>query len=301
MKELELRDLFNGNFYHVCTNGLEELVLLRDDEDYRTAWNYLALCSWRCGIFIVAFILMSNHVHALTACQNADQVNRFIKLYKHLISKHLFNKYGMRQTLHNTPDCISQIDSVQYLKNCIAYILRNAISAKICVKIEDYMWSSYRYYFLEKGNMNSSKPVSSLSFRKKRSILKTDMDLSECPLTIDQNGMIDPTSFLRTDIAEKAYWNSGKSFLLYLGSCNDSKMEYELACQPLLQISDIDLYEYIKRYISARFNGKELSELTTSEKCSVLKKIYFNFKTSIPQLSRIFGLPRHIIQKIMST
>lgn len=301
MREIELTDLFDGNFYHVCTNGLEDLVLLRDEDDFRTAWNYLALAAWRSEIFIVAFILMSNHIHTLAACLNADQVNHFIKLFKHLISKYLHHKYGSRQTLHNTQDCISQIDSIHYLKNCIAYILRNALSAKICIKIEDYPWSSYGSYFSSKGKRHSSIPVSTLSCRKKRQILKTDMDLSKCPLTIDKNGMIDPTSFVRSDIAEKAYWNSGKSFLHFLGTCNDTKMEYELACQPLLHINDMEMSENIKRYISTRFNGRDLSELTTSEKCSILKRLFFNHKTSIPQLSRILGLPRELIRKIMST
>ena len=301
MREIELTDLFDGNFYHVCTNGLEDLVLLRDEDDFRTAWNYLALAAWRSEIFIVAFILMSNHIHTLAACLNTDQVNHFIKLLKHLISKYLHHKYGLRQTLHNTQDCISHIDSIHYLKNCIAYILRNALSAKICIKIEDYPWSSYGSYFSSKGKRQSSIPVSTLSCRKKRQILKTDMDLSKCPLTIDKNGMIDPASFVRSDIAEKAYWNSGKSFLHFLGTCNDTKMEYELACQPLLHINDMEMSENIKRYISTRFNGRDLSELTTSEKCSILKRLFFKHKTSIPQLSRILGLPRELIRKIMST
>ena len=89
MKELQLSDLFKGNFYHVCTNGLEEMVLLRDDEDYKVAWNYLALSAWRVGISTVTFSIMSNHVHVLSACQNSTEVDRFIKLFKHLLSKHL--------------------------------------------------------------------------------------------------------------------------------------------------------------------------------------------------------------------
>ena len=43
MRELSLKDLFDGNFYHVSTEGLEQVTLLKDEEDYRIAWNYLAL------------------------------------------------------------------------------------------------------------------------------------------------------------------------------------------------------------------------------------------------------------------
>lgn len=70
MKELRLKDLHDGNLYHVCTEGLEQTTLMMDDEDYRVSWNYLALAAWRTGVEIVAFVLMSNHIHELITCQD---------------------------------------------------------------------------------------------------------------------------------------------------------------------------------------------------------------------------------------
>lgn len=300
MNELQLSDLFEGNFYHVCTNGLEDLVLLRNKDDYKVAWNYLALSAWKTDMQVITFTLMSNHIHALVACQKTEEVDLFIKTFKHLLSKYLNKRHGLKQSLHNTKDCISFIHSVQYLKNCIAYILRNPVCAKLCAKPEDYPWSSYRCLFSEKTN-SSSKRISSLSYRSKRSLLRSNMDLSRCPLTINEDGMIDLHSLVRTDIAEKAYRNSGKSFLYFLGCCDDVKMEYELAYQPLMNISDNEMYDKISRYASNRFHGRNISELKTAEKCSMVKFLYFNNKTSIPQLSRILGLPRKLIHQIMSS
>ena len=111
MEDMDLKALYDGNFYHVCTNGLEQVTLLKDEEDFRTAWNYLALSAWRIGVEIVAFTLMSNHVHEILACKDASDANTAIKLF--------------------------------YMKNCIAYILRNAVCARICARPEDYRWASY--------------------------------------------------------------------------------------------------------------------------------------------------------------
>lgn len=292
--------LYNGNFYHVCTDGLEQVTLLKDEEDFKTAWNYLALSAWRAGVNVVAFILMSNHVHELLACREAEQADRTIKLYKKLISTFLKRKYGTSRILHRTEDCIATIDTIQYLKNCIAYILRNAVCAKICPRPEDYRWSSYACIFSDRKK-TASRPVSGLTFTEKRRLLKTGMDLSDCPLRIDEDGLITLDSFVRSDLVEKAYRHSGKSFLYYLGCCNDAKMEYELACQPLMHVSDQDMYETIRKHVANRFHGKELSELSSSEKCSILKSVFFSNRTSIPQLSRIMGLPRQLIQRILST
>lgn len=55
MEEADIRDLYDGNFYHVCTNGLEQITLLKDEEDYKAAWNYLALSAWKTGALIIVF------------------------------------------------------------------------------------------------------------------------------------------------------------------------------------------------------------------------------------------------------
>lgn len=300
MEDLLLKDLCNGKLYHVCTDGMEQVTLLKDEEDFMVAWNYLALSAWKTGTEAVAFTIMSNHVHEILLCQDSAQANQTITLFKKMLSMHLRKKYGMIKILHRTDDCISLIDNVQYLKNCIAYILRNAVCARICAKPEDYRWSSYACYF-SKDKPEKSVPLSSLPFIQKRTILKTGMDLKDCPLRMNEDGLITLGSFVRSDIAERAYRNSGKSFLYYLGCCNDAKMDYELTCQPLLHVSDHEMHEAVSKYVEKRFKNKNISDLTSSEKCSILKNLFFNNKTSIPQLSRILGLPRQLIRKILSS
>lgn len=300
MEEEDIRDLYDGNFYHVCTNGLEQITLLKDEEDYKTAWNYLALSAWKTEVQTVAFTIMSNHVHMIIACRDACHADKTIKMFKKTLSLYLKNKYGLTKPLHRTADCISPIDTVRYLKNCIAYILRNAVCARICAKPEDYRWASYACYF--SGNIHKRPmPVSSLSFSQKRKILKTGMDLRDCALKIDEDGLITLGSFVRHDIAERAFRHSGKSFLYYLGCCNDARMEYELTCQPLIHVSDQDMNETVAKHVAGRFRDKNISDLTSAEKCSILKSLYFNNRTSIPQLSRILGLPRQLIQRILSS
>lgn len=300
MEELRLKDIFKGNFYHVCTNGLEHVVLLKDEEDYRTAWNYLALSSWRTDVTTVAFTLMSNHIHTLVGCQDASQADKMIKLFKQLLSRYLRKKYGMIKTLHEKQDCISLIDSVKYLKNCIAYILRNAVCARVCTRPEDYRWSSYGCMFSSKKT-EMGTPVSEMTFTQKRRLLKTGFDLSDCPFRIGTDGYICLDSFVNSHIAEKAYKNYVKSFLYYMGCCDDTKMEYELACRPLIHVSDMEMLETVSRYVAHRFRGKEIPELTSSEKCSILKHLFFSNKTSIPQLSRIMGLSNDIVRKMISS
>ena len=300
MKNIDLKDLLSGNCYHVCTNGQETPTIIMDEEDFKVAHNYMAIAGWKIGIDILVYAIMANHVHIMFVCKDRNLAVKYIRLFKRLYSTHLLNKYGMSDTLKGIEDSISLIDSISYFRNCVAYILRNALCARICRRIEDYPWCSYSCYFNGTASKNLRK-ISKIGVCETRRILKTRQNLSDCPYLINPEGMIEANSFVRYDIVEKAFLNSGRFFLASLGTCNDAKMEYEMTCKPLVRVNDKELAEVIEALAEKKFTGKKISWLTQSEKCSIIKSIYFNNKTTIPQLSRILGLPKAIIRQILST
>lgn len=291
---MELGDLINGNCYHICTDGQGTPVVMKDKEDFRTACVYLALLSWKFKIDILAYIVMSNHVHILTICKDRREAQKFIKAYKQKIALYLRNKYGTEKSLRGIADSITLVDSLKYLQNCIAYILRNALCAKACIRLEEYPWSSYSAYFA-KEDLSGLRKISSLGARERKKLLKSRDDISDCPYYIDTEGNIVNKSFIKADIVEAAFRNSSRTFLYSLGTCNDIKMEYELAFKPLINVNDIELLNIAEQLATSKFAGKTISELTNANKCAMIKTLYFNNKTTIPQLSRILGLPRDLV------
>lgn len=300
MKEITLEELYDGNFYHICTEGLETEIIMRDDEDFAVARNYMALSSWKTKVFILAFCLMSNHVHVLVGTKNRKQALDFIRHFKQIYSTYLHNKYGLDNALKGQLESIAIISDIKYLRNCIAYILRNAVSAMICRRVDEYPWSSYGAYFKE-GKTGLELPIASLKGRQRKRILRTRMNLDDCPFRIYEDGNISVDSFVRNDLVHLAFNNSGKLFLYYLGCCNDTQMEYEFAIRPLMMSNDYDLLSAAEGVAAQRFRGKNISKLTSSEKCSMLKHLYFNYKSTVPQLSRVMGLSRDLVRKVLST
>lgn len=67
-----------------------------------------------------------------------------------------------------------------------------------------------------------------------------------------------------------------------------------------MNVSDGEMHRMITRHVAERFRGRAISELSVSEKCSILKSLFFSHNTTIPQLSRIIGLPRELVRKILS-
>ncbi|MBR2065108.1 MAG: transposase [Bacteroidales bacterium] len=298
MKELELKDLYDGSFYHVCTNGLEENVIIKDDEDYRIALNYLAITSLKTGVFLICYCLMSNHFHFLIACPDKTEALSFIRYYKKLYSTYLHSKYGTKAALHGVEDSISQIDTLRYLQNCIAYILRNPVAARVCARIEDYKWSSIDCYFRDKGTSRLHR-LSEFSERKKRLILRSHGFPQLNDLYIDDRGCIANQSFVRGHIVERAFWNSGRAFLNGLGRCNDVQMEYELVCRPLLGVNDAEMNRVVEGLVRARYPGKQIQDLSVASRCNLVKHIYFGNKTTVPQLARVLGLSRELVRKVL--
>ena len=184
LKELEM------NYYHLCTEGLSETVMFRDNEDYVTGINYLAVCQIALNqtalnqiapnqiapnqIEIIAFCLMSNHLHIVAKGENAI-LKKFIISFKRRYSMWLARKYNEHKILHRTAFTIKEIGSTEYLKQVIAYVLRNPIAAGINVSPFQYKWSSASCYFRQKDETFRQKdetfPQKNGTFRQKNEAL----------------------------------------------------------------------------------------------------------------------------------
>lgn len=299
MKDCELKDLYDGTFYHICTEGFEQDIIVKEEEDFYISSNYLALVAWRSGVSVVAFCIMSNHFHVLVACRNRSQTVRYVRLFKQLYSTYLHNKYGDKNALKGSSDSCVLITDIGYFRNCVAYILRNPLCAKVCSKIEDYKWSSYCAYFNSEREI-VQYDIHSLKGRRKRQILRTDMDLSGCQYKVSVEGNIVPSSFVRSDMVEKAFKYSGRYFLFQLGSCRDTSLEYELVIRPFMTSDDQEILKIAQKCAIDYYKGRELSELSVGERCAMVKNLYFNYKSSIPQVSRVLGLARSLVRKMLS-
>ena len=178
------------NYYHLCTEGLSETVMFRDNEDYVTGINYLAVCQIALNqtalnqiapnqiapnqIEIIAFCLMSNHLHIVAKGENAI-LKKFIISFKRRYSMWLARKYNEHKILHRTAFTIKEIGSTEYLKQVIAYVLRNPIAAGINVSPFQYKWSSASCYFRQKDETFRQKdetfPQKNGTFRQKNEAL----------------------------------------------------------------------------------------------------------------------------------
>lgn len=81
------------NIYHIYTKGMERGVIFRDDEDYVTAMNYVAIGIQSTSLKLLTFCLMSNHVHFIIHGK-IDIIQKFIISFKIRVSLWIRHKYG---------------------------------------------------------------------------------------------------------------------------------------------------------------------------------------------------------------
>ncbi len=133
-----------SGYFHIIMRGVNKQDIFLDKKDYDTFLSFLREYLVSYHIDIVAYCLMTNHVHMIIHTTNESYSNfmrmlnaRYAKYFNfvHDRTGHLFqNRYSMHI-----------IGSLKYLLICIRYVHNNPPKAGISPASE-YPWSSYPKY-----------------------------------------------------------------------------------------------------------------------------------------------------------
>ena len=145
----QLRIEFPGAFYHVTSRGNERKAIFKSHRDREKFLSYLESASQRYGAIIHVYCLMDNHYHILieTPLGNLSQIMQHINgayttyfNVKRQRAGHLFQ--GRYKSI------LVEVD--EYAKELSRYIHLNPVRAGIVDTPEEYKWSSYPYYAIER-------------------------------------------------------------------------------------------------------------------------------------------------------
>ena len=143
----------------------------REEQDFVTGMNYVAVLAASSPVSILAFILMSNHVHFVLLGRQRE-AESFINELKRRYSKYLQHKYGIEKALKNNPVDIKLIPfEEESAERALAYVQMNCVAANICLQPTQYPWGTGDLFF----NAAPSKGVrlDSMSERARFRLLHT--------------------------------------------------------------------------------------------------------------------------------
>ena len=272
------------NIFHICIKGHDSITIYTDEEDYSTSVNYIAIAQYRSNISILAYCQMPNHSHFVMETDSDNDIMHFNRKYREY-------KIFRRQDI-----LIKKINSLHYLRQCIAYVLRNPLAAGLIRTIDFYPWTSHACYFRNNdSSMDESYPVASLSKREIRKVLKTHIDLTGCRYSIDnRKEMIVPRTFIAYRNVESIYNNSASMFTKFVGWNDDNKMEYELLIKQTYSYDDIEM-KSISDIISLEKYRKPCLELLPEQKRELAFILRKRYRTSVAQLSRVLRIRKEAL------
>ena len=273
-------------YYLVSTSHLEDRLWFRSDADFKEGMNAVAVIAHLTGIQVLAFILMSNHVHFVLQCR-CSEARRFITQFKQHYSAYLRRKYGLKEALRGNEVDIRPVNlGDESLERAIAYVLMNCVAANICPHPSLYPWGTGSVFF----NMNSSegKPVGTYSIRSLQKTLHTHCRFPDSFL-VSENGYILPESYVAVSFLESLF-RTPQRLNWFLFNSSKAKLQLSRPESSLPSFRDQSILSAIPDLCMSLFRKKTLGELSSEQLAEFLRQLRRRFSADPAQLARVVGL-----------
>ena len=263
-------------FFHVCTKGLEDDIIFRNDSDFIAGMNFVPISLLGLQIRILAFTLMSNHFHFLIYGTRAEAV-AFIEMYKNMIGRYVRNTYGTPEILRRIKTGVYQIgDSLEELKQKLAYILNNPVAAGVNVFPLMYEWGSGRYYFVHRELRDAPVLLSSMTIREQTKMFHSNKQLPQDYKL--RSGYIDPACYVDYQMVENLFARaSSLNYYLNKAYRRDSTMV----------LSDGILINVVGEILDKQYGGLKPMELPKQSFEVLVRDLNRRFNASPKQMARV--------------
>ena len=270
----------------VTTEHLEEELWFRDDEDFRVGMNLVAVQAACCPeVVVLAFILMSNHVHFVLMGTRRD-VESFIRQYKHRYSIYYSDRWGIKKVLRLNGVDVKEIPyEDEAPERAIAYVQMNCVAANICGHPSLYLYGTGDVFFSQK--MVTGTRLGDLSARARARLLHTYEAL---PLKwhLSPEGFIPPYEYVDVGAVEALFRKPTRmNYFLTSSSKARKRLESE---EHLPAFRDQIILAALPDLCRSLFGKDKFEELLPEEQTELMRQIRFRFSADVNQIARVCGL-----------
>lgn len=282
------------DFWLITTDHLTNRIWFRDDDDFKMGMNLVAILACVLAVDVLAFELMSNHVHFVLCCPH-EKAKRFIDEYKKRYSQYLNKKYGTKDFLRKVAVDIQYIDGMdESLERAIAYVLMNCVAARICLSPTGYPWGTGNTFF--KVTPTKGSRIDSFSGRSRRRLLHSTESLPPHFL-IGDNGYILPESYVKIDLVETLF-RTPQRMDYFLRNSSKAKKRLD-ADDTAPSFRDQLVQSAIPDLCQSLFRRASMSDLNEEELAELLKQLRYRFSSNAHQLMRVTGLSYETVVELL--
>jgi putative transposase len=135
------RSVFAQIPHHITQRGNRRDPVFFTDEDRRAYLNWLSEYACKNEVGILAYCLMTNHIHLVAVPRTEDGLQRTLKPLHMRYAQRINCSRGWKGHLWQGRFFSSPLDET-YLWAAIRYVERNPVRARMLRKAENYAWSS---------------------------------------------------------------------------------------------------------------------------------------------------------------
>ena len=277
-------------FWLITTDHLEEGLWFRDEKDFAVGMNHVAIqAALTPEVIVVAFILMSNHVH-FVLYGTEDDVRAFVNAFKSRYSQYLFRKYGINEQLRRNGVQVKEIpaDKKDALKRAIAYVQMNCVAARICSHPSQYPWGTGNVFFNVTGVMGG-RPVASLSHRARERMFHSEFTDLPGKWQVSETGYVLPQSYVAVGWVEELFQTPGR-MNYFLNTSSKARRRMEQGEDALPSFKDQVILKALPDLCQSLFQEPDFKRLKDSDQTEVLRQVRYRFSANVNQVARVCGI-----------
>lgn len=299
-------------YYLVTTKHLEDGLWFRDEEDFVTGMNYVAIqAALAPEVVVLAFILMSNHVH-FVLYGIRQEVEAFVNGFKGRFSHYLGRKYGVKEFLRRNKLDIKEIseDEAEALERAIAYVQMNCVAASICLYPGQYPWGTGSTFFQagwdgrNSGSRHAAQKyrrLGNLSGRERIRLMHSRAALKlPNEWLLSESGFVLPESYVDVNHVESVFRFS-KRMQYFLSSSSKARKRLEAEDEKLPAFRDQVILGALPDLLQSLFHKPAFGALSTQEQAETLRQVRFRFSAGIHQAARVCGISYTEAARLLDT
>ncbi len=277
--------------YHLCTPENHPIIFHNSDE-FKTGMSLLGLvASSHKDVKIITFELMNNHAHIITA-GTIESITNLFNDYKKLLTKCLSHD-GCAPDLDSFNMHLHRINSLENMRNAIAYVNRNGSVVDRHVCPYSYLWGANKYFFNPEAKSRYQEKKRKITTREKRNIAQSHkFDNSDRLYVLD--GYICPLSFCAISDGENLFRDT-RHYFSKISRHIESYDEIAKLIGEQIYYTDDDLFSVLCTLSQKHYNCKIPSQLKSEEKVAMAKLLHKEYNANVKQLQRMLKIDAAVL------
>ena len=270
------------NYYFVSTDHFEDKDWFRDDEDFKTGMNHIAVVKTLTDMNVLSFVLMSNHLHFILQANQEGEVKAFLDQYKQLYSTFIRHKYGLKEYLRRNHCDIRTLSLCdEKVERAIAYTVMNPVAARLCATPEGWRWGCGSCYFTYV--YLSGRPLAELSGRQCRRILHSKKPMNP-GMILSEDGLIWPQTYIDTSQVEQIFRSPARyQYFIHISRAAKNRAEQVQT----VFFRDQTVRRALPEIVEQRFGTEKLDGTQLAELAIEMRR---RFHSDAKQVARVLGM-----------